>query len=74
MLLTEIITVYCENHMKHINAQCEQNAEFLSVESCGAYCYQCALRGYAGSSCYQDLIHLCLLKVFLFDCTSQLDL
>jgi len=26
MLLREIIAVYCENHMNHINAMCERNA------------------------------------------------
>jgi hypothetical protein len=28
MLFRETIAVYCENHMKHTNALCGQNAEF----------------------------------------------
>jgi hypothetical protein len=30
MLFREIIAVYCENHMEHINTPCGQNAEFSS--------------------------------------------
>jgi hypothetical protein len=28
-LFSEIIVVYCQNHMKHINTSCGQNAKFL---------------------------------------------
>jgi hypothetical protein len=31
MLFGEIITIYCENHMEHIDAPCGQNAEFLML-------------------------------------------
>jgi hypothetical protein len=31
-LFKEIIYVYFENRMKHINALCRQNAEFMNVE------------------------------------------
>jgi hypothetical protein len=31
MLFREIIAVYCENHMEHINTLCGQNAEFLNA-------------------------------------------
>jgi hypothetical protein len=38
----QIIVVYCENHMKHINTPklCVQNAECLNVQTGGAYSYQ----------------------------------
>jgi hypothetical protein len=29
MLFMELIAVYCENRKKHVNALCEQSAEFL---------------------------------------------
>jgi hypothetical protein len=29
MQFRETVAVYCENHMKHTNALCGQNAEFL---------------------------------------------
>jgi hypothetical protein len=35
MLFGEIIAVYCENHMEHINTLCEQNAEFLHAKAGG---------------------------------------
>jgi hypothetical protein len=31
----EIITVYCENRMKHINTLCEDNAEFFGIKAGG---------------------------------------
>jgi hypothetical protein len=37
MLFREIIAVYCENHKKHINALCGQNAEFFNIQFCGKY-------------------------------------
>jgi hypothetical protein len=36
MLHREIITVYSENHMKHLKTLCRQNAEFLYVIHTGA--------------------------------------
>jgi hypothetical protein len=36
MLFREIIVVYCENHMEHINTLCGQNAEFTT--SSLSYC------------------------------------
>jgi hypothetical protein len=30
MLFTEIIAVYCENHMEHINTLCGQNAVYIN--------------------------------------------
>jgi hypothetical protein len=42
MLLGEIIAVYCENHMEHINtlwAECS----FFNVKAGGVYSYHCAL-------------------------------
>jgi hypothetical protein len=32
MLFRETNAVYCENHMKHTNTVCEQNAEFTVLE------------------------------------------
>jgi ribosomal silencing factor RsfS len=34
---TEIITVCSQNHTKHINALCGQNAELLNVKPGGTY-------------------------------------
>jgi hypothetical protein len=31
-LFNKIITLYCENHMKHINTLCVQNAELLMLK------------------------------------------
>jgi hypothetical protein len=45
MLFREIIAVYCENHMKHINTLCGQNAELLYVEACGTFSYHWVLKG-----------------------------
>jgi hypothetical protein len=42
----EIIAVYSENHTKHINTLCGQNAELLIVEACGAYSYHLVLKDY----------------------------
>jgi hypothetical protein len=40
----EIIVVYSENHIKHINTMCGKNAEFLNVKAGGTYSYHCALK------------------------------
>jgi hypothetical protein len=32
MLFKEIISVYCENHMKHTGTLCGQNAEFCTLK------------------------------------------
>jgi hypothetical protein len=45
MLFREIIVVYSENHMKHINTRCGKNAEFFNVKAGGTYSYHCALKG-----------------------------
>jgi hypothetical protein len=37
MLFMETIPVYCENHTRHTNALCRQNAEFQCAEAGGAY-------------------------------------
>jgi hypothetical protein len=43
-LFKEIIAVYCENHMKLLNALCGQNADSLMVSAGGIYSYQLGLR------------------------------
>jgi hypothetical protein len=40
----EIIIVYSENHTKHINTLCGQNAEVLNVKVGGTYNYHSALK------------------------------
>jgi hypothetical protein len=35
MLFKEITAVYSENHMKHINTLCGQNAELLIIKAGG---------------------------------------
>jgi hypothetical protein len=37
MLYRETTTVYCENHLKHTNTFCGQNAELYYVEAGGTY-------------------------------------
>jgi hypothetical protein len=37
MLFWETMSVYCENDMKHTDALCVQNAEFLWVKAGGTY-------------------------------------
>jgi hypothetical protein len=44
-LFKEIIAVYSENHMKHINALCGQNDNFLNVKICGTYSYRYSIKG-----------------------------
>jgi hypothetical protein len=41
MLFREIITVYCENHVKHINILYGQNTEFLNVEESVMFSNHC---------------------------------
>jgi hypothetical protein len=48
MLFGEITAVYSENHTKHINTLCGQNAELLIVQSGGTYTHQWVLNGYIG--------------------------
>jgi hypothetical protein len=31
MMFKKVIAIYCENHMKHVNIHCGQNAEFLNL-------------------------------------------
>jgi hypothetical protein len=45
MLFTEIIAVYSENHTKHINTPCGQNAVLYIIEASGTYSYHWALEG-----------------------------
>jgi hypothetical protein len=44
-LFREAIAVYCENHTKHTNAICGQNAEFYCVKAHGTYSDHRALKG-----------------------------
>jgi len=37
MVFREIIAIQYKNHVKHINTQCEQNAEILFIKACLAY-------------------------------------
>jgi hypothetical protein len=39
MLFREMIAVYCENHMEHINTLCGQNAKLFNVKTGGTYTY-----------------------------------
>jgi hypothetical protein len=45
MQFKEIIAIYSENHMKHTNTLCRQNAELFNVKAGGTYNNQCALNG-----------------------------
>jgi hypothetical protein len=47
MLWKKIIVVYSENHTKHINSLCGQNAELLGVKEGGKYSYHWALKNWA---------------------------
>jgi hypothetical protein len=38
MLYKEIITVYCDNHVKYINKLYAQNAEFLNIMAGSCHC------------------------------------
>jgi hypothetical protein len=38
-LIKEVIAVYCENHTKHINLFCGDNAKLLDVKVGGTYSY-----------------------------------
>jgi hypothetical protein len=44
MLFREAIPIYCENHTKHINTLCGQNAEFMYVKA-GHTCRTIGLKG-----------------------------
>jgi hypothetical protein len=44
-LFKEIIAVYSENHTKHINTLCEQNAGLLNATAGGTYGYHWVLKG-----------------------------
>jgi hypothetical protein len=44
ILVKDIFTVYCENHVKDINAPCGQNEEFVSAKAGGTYSYCCTLK------------------------------
>jgi hypothetical protein len=41
----EIIAVYSENHVKHLNTLCMQYAEFLNIRTDGIYNNYSALKG-----------------------------
>jgi hypothetical protein len=45
ILLEEIIAIYSENHTKHTNTLCGQNAELLIVKAACKYSYHWALKG-----------------------------
>jgi hypothetical protein len=45
MLFRETVAVYCENHTKHTNTLCGQNAEFLCVKASGTYGNHWTLKG-----------------------------
>jgi hypothetical protein len=47
VLFREIIAMYCENHTKHKNTPCGQNAEFYNVKVGGSCSKHCALYGWA---------------------------
>jgi hypothetical protein len=44
MLSREKIAAYCENHTKHTDTFCRQNAEFLCVKAAGIYSNHWALK------------------------------
>jgi hypothetical protein len=46
MLYREIIAVCSQNHTKHINTLCGQNAKFLNVKPCGTYSNHWAWKDY----------------------------
>jgi hypothetical protein len=39
------IAVYCDNHTKHINTLCGQNAEFYDLTADNTYSTCCVLKG-----------------------------
>jgi hypothetical protein len=45
MLFRETVAVYCENHIKHTDTLCGQNAEFWYIKAGGAYSDRWALKG-----------------------------
>jgi hypothetical protein len=52
MLFGETVAVYYDNHTKHIDALCSQNAEFWYVTAGGTYNNHRALKGYKYLCCY----------------------
>jgi hypothetical protein len=44
MLFKEIIAVYSENHMEHINTMCSENIELLTATECGKHSINNALK------------------------------
>jgi hypothetical protein len=44
ILFKKIIAVFCENHMKHINTLCDQNAEFMNIKASVTYSNHWALQ------------------------------
>jgi hypothetical protein len=44
MLFREIIAVYCENHVEHINTLCGQSVGIYNIQVGGMYAYHCALK------------------------------
>jgi hypothetical protein len=45
MLFGETVAVYCENHTKHTNSLCEQNAELYYIKVGGTYSNHWTLKG-----------------------------
>jgi hypothetical protein len=43
MLFREICSIYCDDHMKHTNRMCGQNAELMYVKACNIlyFIYNC---------------------------------
>jgi hypothetical protein len=58
MLFREIITFCCENHMKHVNTLCGQNAEFSNVQAHGIYSNHWAINAYVHAQ-------TCALEIYL---------
>jgi hypothetical protein len=60
-LFKEILAVYSENHTKHINTLCGQNAELLIVEAGGTYSYHWVEKGSNG--CIQGTADCALSRI-----------
>ena len=43
MLYSNILAVYCENHMEYINKPCGQNADYINITSNGTCIYHWSL-------------------------------
>jgi hypothetical protein len=50
-MFRKVIAVYCENHAKHINTLCGQNAESFNIEAGGMYGYHRSLKGKGSCVC-----------------------